>query len=177
MAIVTFWNDTGEQCGTTSSSIALATQVAYEHNMKVLLISTGFNDEIVKDSFWVEKKKNRWQVNQILETSNQRLKRCCPQFERCGGCQFQHASRDLEYTWKQEKIESLFPKYKVEPIIRYEEDHYRHKVIATFAMNKNKKITAGIYEEDSHRVCPVQDCRIQHEKVNTVLLVLTVIDC
>ena len=62
MAIVTFWNDTGEQCGTTSSSIALATQVAYEHNMKVLLISTGFNDEIVKDSFWVEKKKSKFSL-------------------------------------------------------------------------------------------------------------------
>lgn len=59
MAIVTFWNTTDEQCGTTSSSIALATQVAIEHNIKVLLISTGFNDRIIKDSFWVEKKKSK----------------------------------------------------------------------------------------------------------------------
>lgn len=58
MAIVTFWNGTNEQCGTTSSSIALATQVAIEHNIKVLLISTSFNDRIIKDSFWKEKKKS-----------------------------------------------------------------------------------------------------------------------
>ena len=62
MAIVTFWNNTEEQCGTTSSSIALATQVAIEHNIKVLLVSTGFNDRIVKDSFWVEKKKSRFSL-------------------------------------------------------------------------------------------------------------------
>ena len=62
MAIVTFWNNTEEQCGTTSSSIALATQVAIEHNIKVLLVSTGFNDTIVKDSFWVEKKKSKFSL-------------------------------------------------------------------------------------------------------------------
>lgn len=58
MAIVTFWNGTNEQCGTTSSAIAFATQVAIEHNVKVLLISTSFNERIIKDSFWKEKKKS-----------------------------------------------------------------------------------------------------------------------
>ncbi len=58
MAIVTFWNGTNEQCGTTSGAIALATQVAIEHNIKVLLVSTSFNDKLIKDSFWKEKKKS-----------------------------------------------------------------------------------------------------------------------
>lgn len=62
MAVVTFWNNTEEQCGTTSSSIALATQVAVGHNIKVLLISTGFNNTIIKDSFWVEKKKSKFSL-------------------------------------------------------------------------------------------------------------------
>lgn len=62
MAIVTFWNGTNEQCGTTSSAIALATQVAIEHNIKVLFISTSFNDRIIKDSFWKEKKKSRFEM-------------------------------------------------------------------------------------------------------------------
>lgn len=58
MAIITLWNGTEEQCGTTSSSIALATQIAMDHNIKVLLISTSFNDSLIKDSFWVERKKS-----------------------------------------------------------------------------------------------------------------------
>ena len=58
MAIVTFWNNTEEHCGTTSSAVALATQVAIEHNIKVLLITTSFNDRLIKDSFWIEKKKS-----------------------------------------------------------------------------------------------------------------------
>ncbi len=57
MSIVTFWNGTDEQCGTTSSSVAFATQTAIEHNMKVLLISTSLNDSLIKDSFWQPAKK------------------------------------------------------------------------------------------------------------------------
>ena len=51
MAIVTFWNGSEEQCGTTSGAVALATQVAIDHNIKVLLISTSFNDRLIRDSF------------------------------------------------------------------------------------------------------------------------------
>lgn len=58
MSIVTFWNATKEQCGSTSSSIAFATQLAIDHNIKVLLISTSLNDPIVKQCFWREKKNN-----------------------------------------------------------------------------------------------------------------------
>ena len=57
MAIVTFWNGTREQCGNTASSLALATQMSIERNMKILLISTSLNDYSFKDSFWYEKKK------------------------------------------------------------------------------------------------------------------------
>lgn len=46
------------RCGNTSSAVALATEIAIEHNIKVLLISTSLNDSLVKDSFWQEKKKN-----------------------------------------------------------------------------------------------------------------------
>jgi len=58
MAIVTFWNGSEEQCGTTSGAVALATQVAIDHNIKVLLVSTSFNDRLIKDSFWKERKKS-----------------------------------------------------------------------------------------------------------------------
>ena len=52
MPIITFWNGTKEHCGTTSSSVAFATQLAIEHNIKILLITTSFNDSLVYDCFW-----------------------------------------------------------------------------------------------------------------------------
>lgn len=59
MAVVAFWNNTKEQCGVTSSSMAFATQMAIKHNMKVLLLSTSLNDKIIRESFWDEKKQKR----------------------------------------------------------------------------------------------------------------------
>ena len=42
--------------GTTSSAIAFAVENSIQHNMKVLLISTALNDDMIKTSFWQEKK-------------------------------------------------------------------------------------------------------------------------
>lgn len=51
MAIISFFNNSRREAGNTLSSIALATQMAIEHNMKILLLSTSFKDETIKDSF------------------------------------------------------------------------------------------------------------------------------
>ncbi len=48
--------------GTTSSALALATQIAIEHNIKVLLLSTSLNDSLIKDSFWQERKKKSFGI-------------------------------------------------------------------------------------------------------------------
>ena len=58
MPIVTFWNGTGEQCGTSSSCVAFATQLAIEHNIKILVITTSFNDSLIKDCFWKQTKSS-----------------------------------------------------------------------------------------------------------------------
>ncbi len=58
------------RCGNTSSAIALATQVAIEHNMKVLLISTSLNDSLIKDSFWQEKKKKAFGIFGVSGNNN-----------------------------------------------------------------------------------------------------------
>lgn len=54
MAIVTFWNGSNEQVGTTSSAISFAVQSAVQHNIKILLISTSLNNDLIKESFWKE---------------------------------------------------------------------------------------------------------------------------
>ena len=48
--------------GTTSSCIAFATEIAIQHNMKVLLVSTAFNDSLINDSFWQDKKKKSFSL-------------------------------------------------------------------------------------------------------------------
>lgn len=61
MSIVTFWNNGREQTGKTLSLVAICTQLAIEHNYRILVISTGYQDENLDNCFWEEKKtkKNR----------------------------------------------------------------------------------------------------------------------
>lgn len=57
MAIVTFWSECEKEIGQTTTAIAVATQMAIEHNYKILLISTYDTNEIDK-AFWnVEKSR------------------------------------------------------------------------------------------------------------------------
>jgi len=59
MAIITFKSNSLRETGNTSTAIAVATYMSIEHNMKILLISTSFNEDTVKESFWdINTKKN-----------------------------------------------------------------------------------------------------------------------
>ena len=56
MPIVSFFNNSRREAGNTLSSIALATQMSIDHNMKILLLSTSYKDETIKESFLKENK-------------------------------------------------------------------------------------------------------------------------
>lgn len=61
MSVVTFWSNGKEQTGKTLAIAAIATHMAIEHNYKILVISTGINDDTLDNCFWQPKKakKNR----------------------------------------------------------------------------------------------------------------------
>ena len=59
MSIVTFYNDRKEQTGKTLSIAAIATQMAIEHNYKILVISTGYKDLALERCFWEPKTKKK----------------------------------------------------------------------------------------------------------------------
>ncbi len=56
MSIVTFWNNGKEQTGKTLSLAAICTHLAIEHNYRILVISTGYQDENLNNCFWEQKK-------------------------------------------------------------------------------------------------------------------------
>ena len=55
MAIVTFWSNGKEQTGKTLSMVAIATYMAIEHNMKILMISTTNNDNTMHNCYFDRK--------------------------------------------------------------------------------------------------------------------------
>ncbi len=52
MAIITFCSSEIKETGQTLSMAAIATYMAIEHNYKILVISTGFNDLTLENCFW-----------------------------------------------------------------------------------------------------------------------------
>lgn len=57
MAVVSFWGNNTKETGQTLSVVALGTEMAIDHNNKILIVSTGFREETMLDCFW-EKRKN-----------------------------------------------------------------------------------------------------------------------
>ena len=95
----------------------------------------------------------------------------CALYRKCGGCQLQNMSYPRQLQWKQHKVEKLLGKFcKVRPIIGMENPyHYRNKVQAAFALNKNKKIISGVYQSSTHRVVPVDHCMTEDQKADEII--------
>ena len=54
MAIITFWNDNTGKIGQTHSALAISAYMGTEHNYKILLMSTGYNDQVALQAFGVQ---------------------------------------------------------------------------------------------------------------------------
>lgn len=58
-AIITFWNSGKEQTGKTISIVSVANYLAIERNFKILVISTGYQDDVLNNCFWKAKREKK----------------------------------------------------------------------------------------------------------------------
>lgn len=58
MAIITFRSNEMKETAQTLSIAAVATQMAIDHNYKILLVSTSFNDKTLEECFWEVNRKS-----------------------------------------------------------------------------------------------------------------------
>lgn len=56
MSIIAFWSNGKEETAKTLSIAAIATYMAMQHNYKILVVSTAYNDDTLETCFW---KKDR----------------------------------------------------------------------------------------------------------------------
>ena len=68
MAIVSFWSNGKEETAKTLSIVAVATNMAIEHNFKILIVSTNYNDDTLETCYWVKEKIQRQSVIDIPGT-------------------------------------------------------------------------------------------------------------
>lgn len=66
MAIISFWSGHRKQSGQTLSMLAIATQMAMQHNMRCLVVDATYDDDTIERAYWSTKGKKS-----IAQTLNQ----------------------------------------------------------------------------------------------------------
>ena len=92
----------------------------------------------------------------------------CPVEKRCGGCQLLGMEYGEQLRMKQRQIAGLLKGLcPVRGIIGMENPfHYRHKVHAVFSHDRRGNAISGIYQENTHKVVPVENCLIEDEQAD-----------
>lgn len=104
--------------------------------------------------------------------SRDRIAPPCPYHDKCGNCQMMHMNYGAQLFYKQQIVESLIGKYcPVEPVLGMNTpENFRTKVHATFAKGAKGRVIAGAYEAKSHRVIDINNCLVQNQKANDVII-------
>ena len=105
-------------------------------------------------------------VEQLVTPSSDRVENDCPVFSRCGGCALRHLSYEAELAAKEEWVKSNMRRIgkidlEWEPILLSPQmDRYRNKAQYPIRM-VNGRVQAGFFAPRSHRLIPVEDCKLQ----------------
>ena len=108
----------------------------------------------------------------IVNPSSHRTTPKCPVFYKCGGCDYQHCTYEMELKNKTNKVRDCIERIggldiKVEDTAGSTEMHYRNK--SQFPVTPDG---IGFYAPRSHNVIPVENCLIQNEKSNRVIAIV-----
>ena len=96
----------------------------------------------------------------------------CPLAKKCGGCQMQNLPYARQLEIKQGKVNALMGKFcHVDKILGCDKPyHYRNKVQAAFGLDAKGRIISGVYQSSSHRIVPVDDCMLEDETADKIIV-------
>ncbi len=113
---------------------------------------------------------------ELIEASPDRVEPPCNVFYKCGGCQLQHMSYDMQLKMKQNQVKSALAKFAhitdtpVEPTLGMEDPwRYRNKVQIPVG-EKDGKLITGFYRPRSHDIIDEMERCIVTSEVNDDLV-------
>ena len=126
---------------------------------------------------------------EVLVPSSHRCQLSCACAGPCGGCSLQHMDYQGQLLFKEKKVKDCLTRLggvdialvDWQPIIGMQEDksgnlaepwHYRNKAQFPVRADQDGKPVTGFFAERSHRLIPMEECRIQHPVINQVLSVV-----
>ena len=98
----------------------------------------------------------------------------CPVAKRCGGCRWIGMDYQKQLKEKEKRVRKLLAPYcRLEGIVGMEQPlYYRNKVHAVFGEDRRHRPISGIYEEHSHRIVPVDSCRIEDQQADAIIMTI-----
>ncbi len=116
--------------------------------------------------------RTRYHVYKRLNEARERVNPKCPIYDKCGGCQLLHMNYDNQIRFKYDYVVSAFKEYnlsaKIDEVIKANiTERYRNKMQVAYS-SYNGNIIYGFYEEESHKIIPLDDCLIQSVRQNEV---------
>ena len=113
-------------------------------------------------------------LENILESSPDRVAAPCPVFGKCGGCDLQHMQYSAQLAFKREQVKSALNKIGGiysgvnDTVACKREYRYRNKLALPIGQG-DSGTEVGFYAPHSHRIVPVSDCLIQSEWVKEII--------
>ena len=108
-------------------------------------------------------------LTKIIASSPRRVEPPCEYFAECGGCALMHMDYAHQLEFKRQRVEDAmeriggFSDIEVKPCIGADEPfRYRNKAVFSFTQQSGS-VRFGCIAEGSHRVVPIDDCKIQSE--------------
>ncbi|MCG8707334.1 23S rRNA (uracil(1939)-C(5))-methyltransferase RlmD [Brenneria sp. 4F2] len=120
-------------------------------------------------------------LKRLLTRSPQRVEPRCPHFNRCGGCQQQHADMALQQRSKDSALMRLMARETGvaapagEPITGPAYEYRRRARLALYYQAKQQRLLMGYRQAGSHDLVDVQVCPILRPELNALLAPLR--DC
>ncbi len=112
---------------------------------------------------------------EITQTSEERVDPPCEIFDRCGGCQIQHLSRNGQAEFKHKMVTDAIERLggltdvPVHPVLTMEHPwNYRNKASVPVA-SRNGEFIAGFYQKRSHFIIDMDHCLITDPTVDEVI--------
>jgi 23S rRNA (uracil1939-C5)-methyltransferase len=126
---------------------------------------------------WKPRPQRVW-IEEVHAASELRVEPRCPVFGECGGCQLQHLSYPAQLAWKRSLVERLLREaggFDAAPLLETVpcDDPWGYRNHMRFSVNRDGQ--AGLTARGSHRVLPLANCPIAHERINRALTVLSAV--
>ena len=151
--------------------------IAYVNRLAVFVDQALPDEEVDVEIIDVFENRATAKVIKIIKESPARVKPFCPIYERCGGCQTQHMSYEMQLIHKRDLILQAFDRYiypKLKPSIvkktmgSKNPMYYRNKASLP-VQHLNGKNQFGMYAKNSNQFIPIDECPIQDNDMNRIL--------